>query len=177
MNIDIEIDATDVEKLLINAERALSPVGVYRFMSKWAPNYFQNRAVDSFGSQADRATGPWAPLSAATIDIRERLGYGSGPINKRTGELREWLTSSPGNTYLMGSEVIFYFPSLAPPSYAAEQKLHTAQLGRAGSENPMIPGGSSPARPVTSIDAQDVVQFMAGFATHLEETIRLGGLI
>lgn len=105
--------------------------------------FFQQDIENRFSSEGDAKTGAWAPLKPATITIRASEGYGPGPINVRSGELKSFMSGpypvfvdSPGS-------VIIDVPGDAPPG--VEAKFKTAQ---GGSTNNPLGYGNTPARPV-----------------------------
>ena len=55
----------------------------------------RERIAERFQGEGDSTVGAWAPLTEATENIREWLGFGrEHPINERTGRLRHFVENS-----------------------------------------------------------------------------------
>lgn len=63
----------------------------------------QHAAV--FRTEGTAGRGKWAPLAPATLAERARLGYGPGPIQVRTGALRDHVLSTPAKIVRRGRTV------------------------------------------------------------------------
>lgn len=164
IQIQVEVDqrsgaVPDLGKLLTR----LSSDNVAQFMKTDVQSWLQHRADLRFALQGDDASGAWLPLQPATQSIRSAMGYGStGPINVRTGEMKDFiLSSSPDVTQTGdGAELIFPERSITP---AVAEKMTTAQIGR-----------SSPAtqpRPVVVLNQTDETQIVQKLSDYLTENL------
>ena len=119
-NLELEL-----EKL----QASISPMALTLFQESVVVPYIKERAIQRFVSEGDSATGKWAPLKESTQKVRKYYGYGeSHPINKRTGQLENFITGiSPG--VVAGAGTVLTFPGPISSS-ALEQKFLTAQQGR-----------------------------------------------
>lgn len=95
--------------------------------------------------EAEGRPEKWAPLKAATIRERIRLGYGAGPILVRTGALKRGFRADWGPRSYRVSNLKFYFP------------FH--QQG--------APRANIPARPMLTLLPQDLAQFTRIARKHL----------
>lgn len=167
IDLTVEMDAEDakaIDKLLFTLSTGLAghaittgPQRDLRTMLgvKVLP-YLQDRMRQRFRSAGDDASGRWAPLSPRTHWWREQFIANTGasikkdrPINVRTGELREFATT----TFDMESTATtatLTLPTRAVRSGPLATKLRHAQLG---GQSPS--GTAFPARPVARINARD----------------------
>ncbi|SRR6266540_3903787 len=165
IEFDIVGNERGVQEMLNTIDSALSPVGLAAFLYGNVGTYVKKRASDRFMEQGDDVTGTWAPLAEATQEIRERAGYGATePINKRTGQLEEyitqgqmWVTTGPGYGMLQ-------YPKNTPDQ-ALREKMSTAQRGR---ESP-----KTVARPVLGLNEQDLAVVLTMLAFHIQFEGRL----
>ena len=58
-----------------------------------------------FATQGTAGRGRWAPLAPRTLAERHRLGYGPGPILKRTGALEAHVLATPAKITRRGMDV------------------------------------------------------------------------
>lgn len=147
-DVDFQIDVSDSnvqQNLQILAERL--DVGLQDFLQDDLASYLQDRVRYRFGVQGDDASGPWTPLSPATENIRASKGYPpAGPINVRTGDLRNFLLSNRGDTTRMSDIHMLTYPT-DPPTPELFEKVRTAQRGK--------PSPNTPERPVLALGVYD----------------------
>lgn len=144
VSVDISSAELSMSKILAN----LSDTSLAGFLETVVAHRFSERADERFAMGGDSASGKWAPLSPATIEIRKNLGYtsgaGQGEINVRTGNLREWLVNPTTMTVPDGLGV-----SMAWPGPEADATISDALAQAAGKKK-------GPERPVIAYDAADV---------------------
>lgn len=157
------VDDKDVTVALFRLQALLSPVGMSAFLGTTIGPYLAKRAKERFQSEGDDVTGAWTPLKPATIAIRESEGYGAGPINRRTGELENWVVRGGWNAYPTGFGASMEFPK-KKPSGELKAKVETAQKGR------QFP--NTVARPVLGVNEQDLIFFQAALMSGIEQAIK-----
>lgn len=172
-NVRITVDPGSTIRMMSTLELALMPYGLGNFLVAVASPYLRERAQARFHGEGDSVSGAWAPLAPYTQEDRERRGFsGSGPINKRTGELERFVTEATGETHL-----VFEGAELEMPGSGGgevQKKFQTAQQGL--DPNP-IPGFNPvPPRPVLAMNEQDTVDITRLLGGWLEDELsRLGG--
>lgn len=147
------------EKLIV----LTSPNGMMSFLHTVIGPYLSKRAGERFASEGDDVTGPWAPLKEATIRIRETEGFAAGPINRRTGELENWVVQGGWNAYPTGFGASMRYPG-REPSGELRRKVETAQKGR------VYP--STEPRPVLGVNEADLLFTLTALGTAFEEAVR-----
>jgi len=162
--IDFEIVGNEqgVQAMLNKIDSALSVTGLAEFLYGAVGPWVKERAANRFVNEGDDVTGKWLPLAPATVEIRERSGFeGSHPINKRTGELEEYITqgqigvtSSPGIASLK-------YPENPPRTKSVREKMKTAQQGRS---NP-----HTMPRPVLGLNEKDLTQVLTMLAFFVQK--------
>lgn len=170
---EIEMDTTSVDTMLDKLVLATSQTSLEEFMRVEVNEFFETRIGDTFNEEGGVKTGFWAPLSEATVAIREALGYGGdSPINVRTGELQDFVQY--GREYLQGDDWVEMQVPGSPPDPITAQKLKTAQQGNPS--NP-IPGfGPTPPRPILAVDEMDLARIMEMLVVHIDGYLVAGGL-
>lgn len=161
--IDFHIvgDERGVQLMLDRIDSALSPVGLAQFLYGGVQPWLEQRAAERFASEGDDASGKWLPLAPATVEIRESQGFeGSHPINKRTGELEQYITQSQVDVTAAPGVGTLRFPGRNAPSKAVAEKLSTAQRGRTYPR--------TPARPVLALNEKDLSVVMTQLAFHVK---------
>lgn len=129
-DLEVFVHSGDVEQTFARVVAFLSPLGMVPFMETVMGPHLAERAKERFASEGDDAVGQWAPLRSATVAIRQSEGFGgSHPINRRTGELENWVTKSGWNAIPAGSDTVLSFPGRTPTGELL-QKVETAQRGR-----------------------------------------------
>lgn len=156
--IDFEIvgNRQGVQFMLDRIDSALSPVGLAAFLHGSVAPWLEERAEQRFAKQGDDASGRWAPLKPITVEIREEEGYGPGPINQRTHELRDYIlgvgsdvTAGPGLASLT-------FPGKPANTQRLKTKVETAQKGKARP--------ATVKRPVLAVNERDLGQVLTSLA-------------
>lgn len=162
--LDFEIvgDERGVQEMLNKIDSALSPVGLATFLHGAVAPWVQERAADRFASEGDDVTGKWAPLEQATIEIRENEGFGGAhPINRRTGELEEYITQGQVGVTAAPSVAVMTYPKNPPSGKSLRQKMETAQKGR---RTP-----NTVARPVLGLNERDLGAVMTMLAFFVKD--------
>lgn len=130
--IDIKIvgDTAGVQSMLAHLERKLEPAQMGVWLNTYVEPYLQQRAGQRFANEGDDAVGAWAPLKPATEGIRASQGYGSShPINRRSGELENYIRNTPAALTINPAGAVLTYPG-TPPSGELADKVSTAQSGR-----------------------------------------------
>lgn len=162
----VKVDTRNAEELLLRVNTALNPTALSEFLIGDVGPWLQERGRQRFAQEGDDVSGKWAPLQDSTQRIRE-AGQQAGfwtvgpehPINKRTGELEDYITHGVGTTipWSSGSSLVFPDPSPMPKDLRA--KLKTAQRG---SPNPR-----TVARPVLGLNEQDLQVVLTRLLNHI----------
>jgi len=158
----------DVETALLKLSILMSDNGLAAFLGAAIGPYLQQRGQKRFQSEGDDVSGAWAPLSPATIVIRGNQ-YGSGPINRRTGELENWVVGSGWDAYPITKGATMRFPGKKPAG-GLKDKVITAQQGRDGSEGPEHP--RTVPRPVIGVNETDMVFFQTALAFAIQDAMQ-----
>lgn len=156
------VEAQDVYDALDNLATLLSPSGLIAFLGGHVGPYLSRRAEDRFASEGDDVTGPWKPLSEATIRLRAEQGFAAGPINHRTGELEDWVVDGGWFAYPVGEGATLRFPGQNPTG-ELRSKVQTAQGGRA---KPM-----TDPRPVLGVNEVDLLFMQSSLMAAIEVAI------
>lgn len=132
---------------LAQLDLILSPASIAGFLKNFVVGYLQRAAAERFDMEGDEASGKWVPLKQSTIRIRAEQGFGAGPINVRTGELREFVTNNQGS---IGIDVgaTLEWPTGLPEGADLMYKYRVAQTGTMS--------GRVPARPVVGMSFRDM---------------------
>lgn len=160
--IDIQLigNPEGVYLMLDHLEDVLGPLGLSLFLSGVVSTHIRKRAEDRFASEGDDAVGRWAPLAEATGRFRESYGYSPyNPINRRTGELEEYITGSASNVTTAPGFGELTFPG-EPASGWLEEKVRTAQEGK---EQP-----NTPARPILGLSVLDLEYVLGELALFIQ---------
>lgn len=163
LNVQVEVDPFVTQRMLSYTMSAVSGPSLARFLEEDAHEYFREEIERRFASEGDRKSGAWAPLHDATVDIRRALGYpGSSPINRRTDELYDFVTTS--NDISAGSDWAQMDLPGTPPNEVVRQKLETAQRG---SDNNPLGYGPTTTRPVLAVDQTDMAELLIALEAHI----------
>jgi hypothetical protein len=149
--LDLELvgDAVEVERMLVYLDSIFSGPGVVAFLAGNVGPYLRDRARDRFFQEGDSASGAWAPLSPASQEVRSRLQVGADhPINRRTGELEEYITQSQWTVSMNALGATLSYPDEPPKTLSLKEKMRRAQEG---SDHP-----PTVARPVLGVDEVDL---------------------
>lgn len=165
MHIVIQsVDAATVHAGLSRLERALTGSGLADFFATTAAPYLAARAQNRFAQEGDDVVGAWAPLRLYTQNIRASQGYGAAhPINRRTGEMENYIVGSPPAIVSGTDGGVMRFPG-PPASGKLVEKIRTAQIGFDGGKG----GPSTVPRPVLGVNATDLEALLIGLAKHIE---------
>lgn len=160
-------DFNEVRRLLFALSETLSPQRLTLYMSQVLKPFIQQRAAERFANEGDEVSGPWAELSEATVAIRENMGLpGAHPINVRTGQLQEFVTTT-GDVYPTAMQSVLAMPSWQGVGGDPQitEKLQTAQLGS--------PDGKTQPRPVLGLGAKDMTFALISLAAFIEENVAM----
>lgn len=163
--IDVEIigDQRGVDHMLERLNVALSPVGLEAFLLSFVEPWLQGRAQERFQNEGDDVVGQWAPLKPATVMMRQEWGYGGAhPINRRTGDLEQYIVDSPARITQVGSGVVLTTPGNKATGELAD-KVTTAQVGR---DYP-----NTVPRPVLGMNETDLAGVLGGLAQFIQESV------
>lgn len=164
--IDFQIvgDRTGVQEMLNHVDSALSPVGLGLFLHGAIAPHLKRRAASRFKGEGDDAVGKWAPLEESTILIREGYGFPPGPINRRTGELENYIVNGGSDVKSVPGMSTLTYPD---PNKARgphlSKKVQTAQMGKPGRS-----GKPTPRRPVLGMNETDLAAVMTKLAIHVQ---------
>lgn len=152
-------DAAGVQAMLTHMQNKLLSPNIGAFLHVTVDPYLQQRAAARFGSEGDDVVGQWLPLTPATQSIRAGQGYGADhPINRRTGELEDYIVRSGGSVNVNPAGATLTFPG-APASGELADKVQTAQVGRA------FP--ATPPRPVLGLNDNDLIAVLTATALYV----------
>lgn len=162
MDFYMDLDVADLEATLIRLETSLSPAGLSMFLTGAVAPWILERAENRFMNEGDDVSGKWAPLAPTTQEIRGRGDWGVGPahpINRRTGDLEEYVTKSSSSILPWSEGSMLVYPDKAP-NPVLEEKLKTAQSGKSKPK--------TPARPVIGLSTTDLAYVLQGLSVFLE---------
>lgn len=158
--INVTVETKEVEMMLAAVSYRLTPFGMSAWLGKVMGPYIQSRARDRFMQEGDDVSGPWAPLREVTQNIRaESTDIAVGPdhpINKRTGELEEYVIGSAYRFWPTALGGTLRYPAAASGKKSVREKMKTAQLGRAKPKT--VP------RPVLGFNESDMLFFQAALS-------------
>jgi hypothetical protein len=161
--VDFAIQADTIEETLRRLDTATSPEALAIFMGASIDPYIRGRASARFAQEGDDVTGRWEPLSPATVRIREEKGFGGEhPINRRTGDLEEYIT---GERSLI-APIAGGASMIAPGRKASGELQHKMEVAQTGVD-------AHAARPVVGMNEQDlaaVLLLVSGYFTAVEMT-------
>lgn len=172
MNFDINIIGDDrgVQAVLNSLDSALSPVGVAAFLGGTVQPYLQQRAEARFRGEGDDVVGKWQALASATQYIRATQGYGAAhPINRRTGELEEYITGSPSQITIHAFGATLTHPGKKPLGELKE-KVQVAQMGRPDNQGPDKP--RTVPRRVLGMNERDLGFVLSALAIYIETGVK-----
>ena len=161
--IDVSVYSKEVDMMLAAISYRLTPFGMAAFLGKTMGPYIQSRARDRFMQEGDDVSGPWVPLREVTQRIREEstdISVGPDhPINKRTGELEEYVTGSAYKFWPTTMGGTLRYPGAASGKQSIREKMKTAQKGRVSPKT--VP------RPVLGFNEQDLMFFQAALSFYI----------
>lgn len=148
--IQISVDKKSVDHMLRLVEARTSPAGVAVWLDQFADPIVRKRAEERFQSEGDDVVGAWLPLKPFTQALRASQGYGAAhPINRRTGELEDYVTHARGDVTMTAIGATLTSPDPSSVTPRLHDKIETAQLGS--------PFPNTPARPVMGLNGNDLV--------------------
>lgn len=163
MSITVQIvgaDASDIYRAFDLLEARLNDTALAGYLKSTMEPFIQQRAKSRFANEGDDASGPWLPLASATENIRASLGYGPDhPINKRTGLLEQYITSTAGNVQPTAGGIEMVYPGTAATG-ELYQKVSTAQSGK--------PAPKTDPRAVLAVNQTDMAFFQTSLATFIQ---------
>jgi hypothetical protein len=163
LDFDIVGDAAGVNAMLERIDTALSATSISIFLAGTIAPWLRTRAKDRFRTEGDDVTGKWAPLMPATQEIRSSGEWPVGaahPINRRTGELEQWITGSQGTVVAHTLGATLTYPGNKTTKRSILQKMETAQRGRAKPK--------TVARPVLGVNERDLSYVVTMLAFHVK---------
>lgn len=161
--IDVQIigDSSGVQAMLNHLDTALNPVAIAGFLGATVDPYLRSRMKDRFAGEGDDVVGKWIPLAQTTQDIRQQQGYGAAhPINRRTGDLENYIVGSPNAISIHGLGATLTMPGNRPTG-ELKKKVETAQRGKAN--RPV-----TPPRPVLGMNEKDLAFVLTALAFHVK---------
>jgi len=167
LDVDIRGDEKSVLAMLRHLDTCFSIQGMTAFLSLDVTPWLQERARNRFASGGDDASGPWAPLRPATVEIRAggiARGEWAGispthPINKRTGLMEDYITKGAGEVVASGASTALYFPRQTISTKAGmDKKIKRAQVG----------DSRTTKRPVLAVGEPDLVTVVQQLAYFIQ---------
>jgi hypothetical protein len=169
--VDVHVvgDTRSADRLLDGLEAAMSEQAItYNFLQDRVYPILEQRARERFAAEGgEEVGGAWAALQPYTIEDRVSKGFGAGPINVRTGEMKRHILDRPPEVYPHTLGGTLYFPKRGGSATALE-KVETAQMGKREGN------AYTPARPVLGVSEYDMALILVAFGVHLREN-QLGG--
>jgi len=161
VSVSVEVDDHSAQVALNHTSNAVTSTSLAEFLRTDAVDWLQARAQNRFSAEGDDASGFWKPLKWPTENFREAMGVERAhPINKRTGKLEDFVTSSRGMVAPRGQGAALMWPGPAGDPIL-EGKLQTAQKGK---RKP-----NTVARPVVAANQIDVYGLQSAMAAWIEE--------
>jgi hypothetical protein len=162
-------DASDAARMIGGMQEHLGIASIMQFLEFDVESILHTRAKERFADEGDDAVGAWAPLASRTVDIRDyQKGVGDSkfggpsPINRRTDEMYDWVTSVESNVYPSDGGAMMQYPGELPGEGSSlYEKYLVAQNGRSAGTS------SAPARPVVGIGPTDLLMATSAMAFHL----------
>jgi hypothetical protein len=158
-------DSRQVENMLTALEGAFDDRALgYDFLQDYVDPVLRRRTEDRFAHEGDDVSGPWAPLSPATVTIRQGQGIGGAhPINVRTGGMRRHLVEDPPRIATHSLGATMWSPG-DQGSSKMKKKVLGAQLGE----------GNAPARPVLGVNELDLEAVMTQLDNYIDKHMTMG---
>lgn len=160
-------DERGVLKMLAYLDTCFSPAGMTAFLGGDVAPWLRARASNRFSQGGDDASGPWAPLRPATVEIRAG-GISRGewpgispthPINKRTGLMEDYITKGAGEIVSSIGGTALYFPKRTiGVKQGMDKKIKRAQVGDSRTKS----------RPVLAVGEPDLVTVVQSLAYFIQ---------
>lgn len=154
VDIVMTVDKKDADRKFARLMQRINPSGLRLFLEGPTRAHLARRMVQRFQSEGDDASGKWQALRESTAMIRSYLGYGAwGPINRRTGALYSYATSSFLRTDAAGATL--EMPGRGGSANVREKMRVAQQGGSSQSARKTGPNRPTPARPIAVISGMD----------------------
>lgn len=149
--------------MLDGLDESLSSEALFVFLAVQATQILQEDAKKRFDTEGASDGEAWQSLAKSTIKIRKELGYPPVPINVRSGDLREYVTTSQGDPVPLAEGLVsLQWPDRLPPrSSDLFHSYDTAQHGKSAEfDGDQLIQGDTPPRPVVQVSpaAQALIQ-------------------
>lgn len=169
--IDFEVigDKNGVQAMLSVLDSSLSPAGLAAFLLGNVAPWVKERAQDRFEYEGDDVSGYWQPLTADTIEIRHNMGFFDPHMNRRTGELEQYITQSSSMVTTGPGWGTLKYPAQHARTKGLREKMKTAQAGKASP--------STPPRPVLGLNERDLAYVLSTLAFFVQGKARSAGVI
>ncbi len=141
---------------------ALSTSGLAASLAT-ANEYLWKKEERMFARQQDPFGNKWAPLTEATKEIRINLGFGPGPINRRTYKLQDYMVNR--NPDILGHSdglMSLVYPHRATPPKDIIKRLEQSEGIKHGATK----------RSVIGLDQPDIAFVLATINSSLVRSIR-----
>ncbi|URG17386.1 head-to-tail connector protein [Rhodococcus phage Mbo2] len=154
----VSVNSARVDRLLKTLINNTSDAILSTALAGSIHQHLQRRMVKRFAAGGDDASGTWTPLSEATLEIRQSLGFTrgdrKGQINVRTGHMKDQLTKSKPDVSVTPVAVALSFPgngiSERPDMFHRTQQALGNRRG--------------PARPTLAYNETDVAVILTSLA-------------
>lgn len=158
-------DTRQVDNMLRSLTGAFADQQIgYDFLQDYVDPVLRRRTEDRFANEGDDVSGPWEPLSPATVSIREGQGIGGAhPINVRTGGMRHHLVDDPPRIATHSLGATMWSPG-TEGSGQMQKKVRGAQQGE----------GNAPPRPVLGVNEHDLEAVMVQLNNYLDKHLATG---
>lgn len=161
MAVDYSCETGEIGRLLAGLGYGTSSAGTAAFLATTVAPYLRGRAERRFENEGDDVVGKWQELSAATQEWRENGGFvPDHPINRRTGELEEYIVGAPVGVFMTPGGASLTYPKDPPTNRGLQRKMETAQKGRGYPR--------TPARPVIGMNEADLAFMTTGLTLYLQ---------
>lgn len=166
VQFDVEVDDSDVQRMLARFDAVLVPTNLALFLRHVADPWFTGRAISRFRNEGDDVSGAWAPLKPYTVEQRESAGFpGEHPINHRTGEMERYIAQG-SRTFMLGAQqATMRMPGRGNATF--NKKLAVAQRGAAFPR--------TVARPVIGMNERDLGVMLFALSQWVAQEMTLGG--
>lgn len=165
ISIAVVVNDQMVNSRLARMEYMLTGPVIGTMLHTLAVPLLREDAKRRFATQGASDGAKWRPLRQSTLEIRRSKGFGPGPINVRTGLLRDFTTTALGQTVSTPSYTQLAWPGTQP---AAGSNLGYAySTAQAGSSV-----WGTPARPVARLSPKVIVGIYAAIAGHVRAGIK-----
>jgi hypothetical protein len=160
VDVEIEVDSSEVTALLSRLNTALDPVAMGAWLGVKIGPYIRQRAAARFAGEGDDVVGAWAPLEESTWAFREKQHFPPRhPINKRTGELEDYILNGGEDIRVSTLTATLIMPGDPPGNKEFLDKVKTAQMGR---DYP-----KTVKRPVMGMNENDLLFVLEALSLHI----------